>query len=165
MEDWSKLITINYPHGYHGDFIACLITNTKPILSEGLTATYTTPEVTSSFGVKNLDAIVGMHLSMDCRHVLFDDESEFARRQVNYYSQLHGEDFRQNLKEDLRWKLDHLHGVKTVFNTSTASTNLSFRCKRCFPDPSTSTLRLRTPTTNEYMTSCLSIRYCTTTET
>lgn len=117
MEDWSKLITINYPHGYHGDFIACLITNTKPVLSEGLTTTYTTPEVTSSFGVKNLDAIVSMHLNMDCRHVLFDDETEFARRQVNYYRQLHGEDFRQNLKEDLRWKLNHLHGVKTVFNT------------------------------------------------
>lgn len=115
--EWPNLITINYPHGYHGDFIACLITKTKPELSEGLTATYTTPGVTSSFGVKNLDAIVGMNVSIECRNLFLEDETQFARRQINYYSQLHGEDFRQNLKEDLRWKLDHLREQKTVFNT------------------------------------------------
>jgi len=117
MEDWSKLITINYPHGYHGDFIACLITKTDPEITEGLTATYTTPGITSAFGVKNLDVIVGMHLDQKNRDFFVGEDTEFARRQRNYYSQVRGSHFIQNLIDDLRWQFNHLRGVKTVFNT------------------------------------------------
>lgn len=117
MEEWSKLITINYPHGYHGDFIACLITNTDPKLSRGLTATYTTPGITSAFGVKNLDIIVGMHDTQKNRNFFFSEDTDFARRQCNYYKQVCGEDFRSNLMEDLRWQLSKLCHEKTVFNT------------------------------------------------
>ena len=117
MEDWSKLITINYPHGYHGDFLASLIMNTDPMLTEAYTANYTTPGIVSSFGVKNLDIVVGMHLEQKNRDFFFGENTEFARRQCYYYRQLQGSDFEENLVDDLRWQFSHLRDKKTVFNT------------------------------------------------
>lgn len=115
--EWKNLTTINYPHGYHGDFIACLIMGVNPQLSEGLTATYTTPGVTSAFGVKNLDVIVGMHVNQKCRDWFASQDTEFAKRQRAYFSQIDGDDFKENLKEDLRWQLRAGREIKTVFNT------------------------------------------------
>jgi len=113
----NNLITINYPHGYHGDLIACLITNTRPNLSKSLTATYTTPGIISAFGVKNLDIIVGMHDSQKNRDFFFSQDTKFAKRQCYYYIQLQGEDFRENLSDNLRHQFSHLYDKKTVFNT------------------------------------------------
>jgi len=136
MTDWSKLITINYPHGYHGDFLACLVTNTDPMLSDGLTATYTTPGITSALGVKNLDIAVGMHLSNKTREFFFNEDTEFARRQSRFYCLMQGPSFRQNLIDDLRWQFNHLRGVKTVFNTHYCMHRSFLPLQEVFPESS-----------------------------
>lgn len=129
MEDWSKLITINFTHGYGGDFLATLISGNKLELTEGCTVWYHTPGLTSAFGVKNLDIIVGLWRSDEYREYFFHDKSKFSRRQTHYFDIVFDNEigqFKDNLTSDLRLQLDHLRDTPAVFNTHYAYGNQDF---------------------------------------
>lgn len=117
---FDKLITINYPHSYGGDFLANLIMKNDMVISEGLTTTYTTPGITSSHGVKNLDIIVGLWRSELYRAHFFNENTLFARRQIKYFEIVFDNEetqFKRNIVDDLRGQMNHLRETLAVFNT------------------------------------------------
>lgn len=123
MSEWKNLITINYMHGYCGDFIANIIMGNPIVLSKGLSCTYTTPGITSSHGVKNIDFIVGLKVNPIYKQYLdrnIEHNKQFLTRQYNYFKTVDDptiDGFVDNLTYDMRTQFNHLVGTKTVYNT------------------------------------------------
>lgn len=126
---FDKFITINYPHSYGGDFLANLIMRNEMVITDNGTTTYTTPGVVSSHGVKNLDIIIGLWRNKEYRDYFFNQDTVFAKRQVNYFNILFDSDeskFKTNIIDDLRSKLNHLIDSINVFSTHHVYGNQSF---------------------------------------
>lgn len=139
MEDWSKLTTVNYPHGMGGNFFTCLITNTPVKLSEGLTVDYHSPGVPSMFGFKNPDIQVGCELHDEYRRYWIDEETDdrFTRRQRNFNKLVTGESFEEfklNLIDEYRHYMLHNAEVKTAWAPHYAYGNQRYLpCQEIFP--------------------------------
>ena len=123
MSEWKDLIVLNYMHGYCGDFIANLIMGNPIVLSKGLSCTYTTPGVTSSHGVKNIDFIVGLKVDPLYKAYLdrnIEHNKQFLTRQYNFFKLVDDstvEGFVDNLTDHMRESFSHLPGTRTVYNT------------------------------------------------
>jgi len=143
---FDKLITINFPHSYGGDFLATLIMGDELKITEGCTVWYYTPGVESAYGVKNLDIIVGLWRSDLYKEYFFTQDTRFSKRQVNYFEIVFDTDpdqFKRNIIDDLQHQLDHLKDSLNVFNTHYSYGNQSFLpLSEIFPGSTNLTLGL-----------------------
>lgn len=139
MEDWSKLTTVNYPHGMGGNFFTCLITNTPIVLSSGLTVDYHSPGVPSMFGFKNPDIQVGCELFEEYRTYWIEEETDdrFTRRQRNFNKMVTSEsfeDFKKNIIDEYRGYMRHNQNVETAWAPHYAYGNQKYlSCQDIFP--------------------------------
>lgn len=139
MEEWSKLTTVNFPHGMGGNFFSCLLTNTTVKLSQGLTVDYNTPGISNKIGFKTLDIHVGSMIHDEYKkHWLEEDtDDEFTQRQRKFHKLVGGstfEEFKNNLIIIYRDLMKHNINVKTVWSPHHTYGNQKYlSCQEVFP--------------------------------
>lgn len=139
MENWSKLTTVNYPHGMGGNFFSCLITNTPVKMSEGLTVDYYSPGVLNKFALKTVDIQVGCALFDDYKKYWLEEgqDDEFTQRQVKFHRIVSAPSFKEtklNLINTYREYLKHCVNIETVWSPHHVYGNQKYlSCQEIFP--------------------------------